>query len=465
MAVITLVTLLSTTSCINDDFSTSTTDLLTFSTDTVTFDTIITQQGTPTKQFVVYNRGKKQLKISSIKVAGTGKGHFFLNVDGVKGSEFHDVEIRGGDSIYVFVESYLDATESTDLVEFSDQIDFVTNGVTQSVTLLAWGQDAINLTGDTIWTNTTLTAARPYIVYDTLVVAPDATLTLEPGTSLLFHKGAAMRVYGTLKAIGTPEKHINLRGDRLDHVVGEIGFNIMAGQWGGVIIGQGSFDNEWAYVDMQGSELGLHVSGNNLNRRSLHMLNCMLHNSSSSVLTTYSAWVDAEGTEVSDAAKGVVNFIGGRIHMINCTFTNYYLFAVPSDPILNLFLDEATDEQWPMQCYLDNCIFYGMPDDINVGVLDNTQIYLRNCLMKSAGTDDNNFLNIVWKANPKFLVNREKYIFDYRLANGSDAIACGNIGYCPESARYDRYGRDRFASGAIDIGAYVWSEDDSKQEN
>lgn len=452
------------TGCISDEFSTSPTDLLTFDTDTVTFDTIITRQGSPTKQFIVYNRGSKQLKISSIKVAGVSDAHFFLNVDGVKGSEFHDIEIRGGDSIYVFVESLVDPTNTAEPREFSDRIDFVTNGVTQSVTLLAWGQDVERLTGDTIWVNTTFTADRPYLIYDTLVVAPGATLTIEPGASLLFHKGAAMRVYGTMHAVGTPESHINLRGDRLDHVVGEIGFNIMAGQWGGVIIGQGSFGNEWAYVDMQGSELGLHVSSGNPAKRSLHMFNCLLHNSSSSVLTTYAAWVDAEGTEISDAAAGVVNYIGGRIHFINCTFANYYLFALPTEPILNLFLDANSDEQFPMQCYLDNCIFYGLCDDINVGILDNTGIYLRNCLMKSKGTDDSNFLNIVWNADPRFLVDRENYIFDYRLSNGSDAIATGNRGYCPESARFDRYGRDRFARDGIDIGAYVWDEADTPKD-
>ena len=89
------------TACIDDEFSTSTTDLLTFSTDTVKFDTVITRQGSPTKQFLVYNRGEKMLNISSIRVAGESNGHFFLNVDGVKGDEFHDIEVRGHDSIYV----------------------------------------------------------------------------------------------------------------------------------------------------------------------------------------------------------------------------------------------------------------------------------------------------------------------------------------------------------------------------
>ena len=129
--------LLGTTSCIDDDFSTSKSDLLTFSTDTVAFDTVITMQGSATKQFLVYNRGKKQLNISKIRMAGEGNGHFFLNVDGQTGTEFHDVEVRGGDSIFVFVESYLDETTQDEPIEMKDRILFETNGVTQHVTVTA----------------------------------------------------------------------------------------------------------------------------------------------------------------------------------------------------------------------------------------------------------------------------------------------------------------------------------------
>ena len=104
LAVVALATM-ALSSCIDDEVSTSSSDLLSFSTDTVKFDTVITKQGSPTKQFLVYNKGKKALNISSIKVLGESKGHFFLNVDGMKGDEFHDVEVRGEDSIFVFVES------------------------------------------------------------------------------------------------------------------------------------------------------------------------------------------------------------------------------------------------------------------------------------------------------------------------------------------------------------------------
>ena len=86
-------------------------------------------------------------------------------------------------------------------------------------------------------------------------------------------------------------------------------------------------------------------------------------------------------------------------------------------------------------------------------------MYLRYCMLKSDGKDDNHFINCVWNADAEqgpFLTVRDDYLFDYRLRNESDAIGKGNPALCPPEARYDRYGNDRLASGAVDLGAYVW---------
>jgi len=152
-------------SCIEDGFTTSSSDVLAFNKDTVAFDTVITLQGTATKQMVVYNHSKKQINISSIKVAGlSDKGHFHLNVDGIRGDEFQNVEIRGNDSIFIFIEAYLDEMEQDEPTLLEDRLEFVTNGVSQSVLLSAWGQDVVRIKGDTISRNTRFTAAKPYLI-------------------------------------------------------------------------------------------------------------------------------------------------------------------------------------------------------------------------------------------------------------------------------------------------------------
>ena len=450
-------------SCIEDGFTTSSSDRLAFNMDTVAFDTVITLQGTATKQMVVYNRSPKQISISSIKVAGfASKGHFYLNVDGIRGDEFKNVEIRGNDSIYIFIEAYIDEMESDEPTFIEDQLDFVTNGVAQHVALTAWGQDVIRLNADTIDHNRRFTANKPYLIYDTLYVAENATLTIDAGATLLFHDKAALRCAGCMLANGTAEEPITFRGDRLDHVVGEISFDIMSGQWGGVIFTPPTMGNVLKHVIMKGCSIGMHCSNDDSDTTqcALKLINCVLTNSASSCLVAQTCYVQAIGTEFSDAAEGVVYLAGGKMLMSQCTFANYYLFKAPSEPIVNIFdVEYSNGTLGKIKAYFDNCIFYGLSKDINNGDLNDFDVYMRYCMLKSDGSDDNHFINCVWKGDPEkgpFLTVRDDYLFDYRLRNESDAIGKGNPALCPPEARYDRYGNDRLARGAVDLGAYVW---------
>ena len=446
-------------SCIEDGFTTASSDVLAFNRDTVAFDTVITLQGTATKQMVVYNHSKKQINISSIKVAGeANKGHFHLNVDGVRGDEFQNVEIRGNDSIYIFIEAYIDEMGQDEPTLLEDHLEFVTNGKTQKVLLSAWGQDVVRIKGDTIRRNTHFTADKPYLIYDTMFVSPGVTLTLDAGTTLLFHDKAALRCAGRMRANGTADEPVIFRGDRLDHIVGSTSFDIMSGQWGGVIFTPPTMGNVLNHVIMKGSSICIHCSANgDTTQCALILVNCVLTNSSSTCLATATCYVKLIGTEISDAAEEVGYFAGGKVEATQCTFANYYLFKVPSLPIVNVFdVEYSNGTIGKIKAYFDNCIIHGLSKEINEGELDNFNVYLRYCLLKSSGTNDAHFINCVWEGDPDFLTLRDDNFFDYRLGNESDAIGKGNPELCPEEARYDRYGNDRWARSAIDLGAYVW---------
>ena len=470
-------------SCIEDGFTTSSSDVLDFNMDTVAFDTVITLQGTATKQIVVYNHSPKQINISSIRVAGHAtKGHFHLNVDGVRGDEFQNVEIRGNDSIFIFIEAYLDEMEKNEPTLLEDQLEFVTNGIKQYVLLSAWGQDVVRLNGDTIATNRHFTGDKPYLIYDTLFVAPNVTLTIDEGATLLFHDKAAIRCAGTMLANGTAQAPITFRGDRLDHVVGEISFDIMTGQWGGIIFTPPTTGNVLKHVIMKGSTFGMYCMSEQLDttKCALKLVNCVLTNSASTCLVTFASYVEAIGTEFSDAAEEVVYFQGGKVQATHCTFANYYLFKVPDLPIVNLFDLELFDNTIvKIGAHFDNCILYGLSDNLtvfNAGRLvqtkdeqdrevwkvfnsqdiDNFNIFVRYCLIKGAEETGTHFINCVWDGDPCFLTVRDDYLFDYRLGNESDAIGKGNNDLCSDEARYDRYGNDRLTRGSVDLGAYVW---------
>ncbi len=447
------------TSCINDDFDDSPGLKLDFSTDTVSFGTVFTDLGSPTARLLVFNRNKKGVNISSIKFRNPDS-NFTFNVDGVSGNEFHDVEIRGNDSIYIFIECFISPDESVKPVHVADQLEFVTNGTTQEVEVEAWGQNVRRLKGERLEADTRLTAELPYIVFDSLSVEKGATLTIEPGTRLMFHDKAYLAVRGTLQAEGSAEAMIDFSGDRLDNVLPDVSYDIMAGQWCGVRIDAGSFDNRLSFVNMRSTSEGLRVdSCGDLTRQKLTLHNSWLHNSQTTVLDSRYAKVDAYGCCFSEAAQAVVRLTGGEHDFVQCTIANNYLFSAVTEPNLSLYHclpEHAADNRNPlMRATFANSIIYGLGSTITPEDLKGADVYLRNVLLKPKGDDDANFINCLWDEDPLFYTIRADYYFNYRLKPDSPAIGKGNASFVTPECLYDMDGVDRLADGAPALGAYA----------
>lgn len=448
-------------SCISDSMTTSSSDVLAFSRDTVNFDTVFTDLGTPTARLVVRNPAKKGINISSIRFRRADT-EFSLNVDGVSGKDFHDVEIRGKDSIFVFIECYIPAGEGDSPHLVADDLEFVTNGVTQTVRVEAYGQNVTRLRDLQVAEDMTLTPDRPYVLFGETVVKEGATLKVEPGAQLLFHDGASLTVQGRLEAVGTAERMIDMRGDRLDNVLPDVGYDILAGQWKGITIAPESFGNRMEYVDMRSTESGLRVdSCADLSRSKLVLRNSWLHNSEGSVLESKYAAVDAYGVCFSESARAVVSLTGGIHKFTQCTIANNYLFAAITEPLLSLYhclpADREDDPSNPnplMKADFENTVIYGLAGDINHDDLAGSEVFLRYCSLKSAGSDDANFLNCLWDTDPMFYTDRPIYYFNYRLKEDSPVKSAGNAAFVTEECKYDMCGVDRLSAGAPSLGAY-----------
>lgn len=448
-------------SCISDSFTTSPNDILAFSADTLSFDTVFTDLGTPTARLKVYNRASKSINIASIRFRQSDSP-FTLNVDGQSGTVFSNVEIRPNDSIFLFVECYIAETAGNTPFLVEDMLDFVTNGVSQSVVVEAYGQNVTRLRGERVTGTLQLNADRPYVVYDSLVVDDGGVLRAAPGTRLLFHDGARLTVRGTLEAVGTPSAPVEMRGDRLDNVLPDVGYDILAGQWDGVVIGPGSFGNRMEYVDMRSTVRGVQVDSCGVtDRPKLTLVNSWLHNSQGTVLSSRYARVDAYGVCFSEAGGPVVELWGGVHEFSQCTISNYYLFAVPSGPLLTLrHCLPAAEGEKPvsdlplMSAVFENSIIYGMTSDINTGDLTGSDVYLRNVLMKSSGENDEHFIDCLWDKDPLFYTVRTDYIFNYHVKDDSPAIGAGNPEYVSPLTETDMDGRRRQTPPTL--GAYVY---------
>ncbi|MDE5941837.1 MAG: hypothetical protein K2H14_06970 [Muribaculaceae bacterium] len=455
------------TSCIEDAISTSAADQPVFSTDTVRMGELFTLDASPTQRFIVYNRHSKGLNISRIAFADDPDGVFRINVDGMSGREFNNVEIRAKDSIFVFVETTLPENGLDKPADILAHIEFLTNGVTSKMPVKATGRDAVRLKGDVRFAgDDVLEGKKPIHVYDSLVVEQGGRLTIKEGVELYFHENARVVVHGTLNISGTAENPVNMTGHRTGFVAASIPYEIMSGQWEGIEFTPTSRGNVIAYASIRNSTSGLVLNGVTAENGSpgLTLVNSQVRNTKGYVIDAFASDLTVAGCELADASEGIVRLVAGNHIFNHCTIANYYLFTALGGPAVQLgHLNEdfalepdeengAETEPIPyLTADFSNCIIYGNGTDLSHGDLDGTEVYLRRCLLKSKGEDDEHFINCLWDEDPLYYTERENYIFDYRLRPESPAIGTAQPELTLPLTTTDFYGTPRTTPS---IGAY-----------
>ena len=116
--------------CQNDDtFTTQQGALLSFETDTLRMDTVFSRTASSTYTFWVHNNNSDGLRLQSVRLARKNQTGFRVNVDGAyldnsNGSQVSVLEIRGKDSLLVFVELTAAETLRQEPQKVEDQLVF-----------------------------------------------------------------------------------------------------------------------------------------------------------------------------------------------------------------------------------------------------------------------------------------------------------------------------------------------------
>lgn len=232
--------------CKKDEIDSNPSLKLAFSTDTIIFDTVFSTVGSVTQRLMVYNNTDSRLKISSIQLAGGTSSSYSINVDGTTGPAISDIELASGDSLFIFVRLTINPSNTNLPFIIEDSLHFLTNGNSQYIKLVAWGQDAwfhkptyfpnnfpaySVIKSDTIWS-----AMKPHVIYGWLVIDSAASLTIEPGAKIYFHNKGLMMVYreGALFVNGTVDEPVLFRNDRLDPY-----YKDLTDQWQGLWFSDG----------------------------------------------------------------------------------------------------------------------------------------------------------------------------------------------------------------------------------
>ena len=422
-------------SCRKDfEFSPSTGNLE-FSKDTIYLDTIFTNIGSSTYNLKVYNRSHDDISIPSLKLALGETSNYRLNVDGVAGKVFENVQILAKDSLFIFVESTIDINNFQNPdgnFLYTDQIEFDANSNLQKIELVTLVQDAVfiypnrdnttkvietltlDIGGELIETELqgrqllptelTFTNTKPYVIYGFATVPSGETLTIDAGARIHFHDNSGIIVSNnaSLQVNGSfsndqdlLENEVIFEGDRLDP-----NFANTPGQWGTIWLLDGSINNSINYATIKNASVGILCDGNaNAISDKLTISNSQIYNSSNYGILGRNTAITGENIVINNTGlSSFAGTLGGKYNFTHSTIANYWnngFRQFPSVLLNNFVLDEDSNASIAdlTEANFNNCIIYGNDNpEILLDEIENDAVVFNfkftNCLIRFK--DNNN---------------------------------------------------------------------------
>jgi hypothetical protein len=486
------VALISVSSCRKDFSTIPNFGSLEFSKDTIFLDTIFSNIGSGTYNLKVYNRGNKSITIPEIALEKGTSSNYRLNVDGIAGKAFNDIDILAQDSIFVFIETTINASsvanplytdrilfdtgsnqQDVDLVTLVQDANFIYPGkdpITMKIDSLTIDGQATNIKGRFLTdTELTITNSKPTVIYGYAAVPSNRTLTIEAGARIYFHNNSGLIIddKATFKVNGTLTEKVVFQGDRLEN-----NFSQIPGQWGTIWMRAGSKDNEIYHAQIKNGIIGILIDSlGSASTPTLKLQNSEIYNHSNFGILARETNIEAHNVVIGSAGEAsLAATIGGTYNFTHSTFANFWnngIRQLPAVLVNNFFTYEDENGQEIIEtrdlvaANFTNCIFDGnnniefVLDKADGGGVFNYNI--SNCMIQFNDTNnsfnDNNELdftnslyqNIILNGNSHFKDSQNE---DFIIGQDSDAINKAKVTLFST----DILGIDRTISP--DIGAY-----------
>lgn len=418
-------------SCKKDSFITSPDARVTITTDTLKYDTVFVTAGSTYRTFKIINDNDQKLLLSSVKLMGGAASVYKINVDGVSGTAFNNIELNANDSIIVFAQVNINPTATNLPFILRDSIEVSYNGKKKLVQLEAWGQNAHFFRNKIIAANETWNNDLPYVILGSLLINPNQTLTINKGCRIFVHADAPIIVDGTLQVNGLKDTvdRVYFRGDRLDDP-----YKDYPASWPGIFFRTTSKDNLFNYVTIKNAyqAIGLQDPSTNANPK-LVLNESVIDNAYDAGIIALNSSIRAKNCLISNCGKNLVLAKGGDYQFTHCTVVTYASsFINHKDPVLTVS-NFANNVSANLNATFRNCIFWGE----NGIVTDEVEV-----IKNGATTFNVNFDYVLWKVQTAPLnitsnqvinnqtplfdsINTSKNYYSFRLQTGSPAINKG----------------------------------------
>ncbi|HET8885813.1 MAG TPA: hypothetical protein VFM70_05615 [Salinimicrobium sp.] len=476
---------------------------LEFSKDTVYLDTVFSNIGSSTYNLKVYNKSNEDILIPIIKLSQGEASKYRLNVDGIPGKTFENIEILAKDSIFIFIETTVDIADfaaSQNQFLYTDAIEFDTDVRLQKVELVTLIKDAVFLYPELYPDGTTetlpigigengetasiegfyledeeltFTNEKPYVIYGYAGIPSNKTLEIQAGARIHFHansgiiaaNNASLHVNGALSSDPILlENEVIFEADRL-----EPAFRDVPGQWGTIWLTEGSTNHIFNYATIKNASVGILMdSSDGGTAPTLTLKNTQIYNSSNVGLLARTGNIVGENLVINNSGQSSLHLsLGGTYHFKHSTFANYWQYSYRQFPAVYIENALETPEEIfvaDLSAQFSNCIIYGNNNlELVFNINENAAFdyNFQNCLIKFIdlnGTsetlpeyDFSNealFQNIILNESPDFYdpQNNLLMIGENAAANGTADMATAN------EVPFDILGTPRNTNP--DMGAY-----------
>ena len=455
------VLFVSISSCKKESFITSSDALLRTSVDTLHYDTVFTTVGSITQSFKIFNANDQKLRLSNVQLMGGSSSFFKINVDGVAGTSFNDIEINANDSIYVFATVNINQNAANLPFIVQDSVRISYNGNTRFVQLDALGQNANFLRNKRVTIDSTWNNNLPFVILGSITVDSAKTLTISKGCKVYFHADAPMIVNGTLKAVGgqVDADRIKFNGDRLDEP-----YKNFPGSWPGIYFNTSSKDNVMQYCIIKNAYQGTIVQNQASlsSNPKLTLQETILDNIYDVAVGGSNTTIDARNCLISNCGYNVYVTAGGIYNFSHCTLASYGNNYLPHKyPALTISDVVSPTLSLPVTFTMNNSIVYGegglADDEISINKKDAlSSIVFTNVLykMKNAMPSTATFNNSTKYSTTVALfdsIDTGNRFFNFRLSTNSPCI---NKGILSPAVSIDLDGNPRPIGAFPDLGCY-----------
>lgn len=445
-------------SCQKDTFNNSEDARIDLSADTLYFDTVFTSVGSVTQSFKIINPNNQKLKLSSIELAGGASSPFKININGVPANELSNEIIGANDSIYVFVQVFVNPDNSTTPFILKDSIGIRYNGIQRWMQLRAYGRNAIFLNNKKVTADTTWNNLLPIVITGQLLVDSNTTLNISKGTRVFVHATAPIIVNGTLKAGGSTSEPVVFSGDRMD-----AGYKDLPAAWPGIFLSSSSTDNEFKAVVIKNAYQGLIVEDMADNGEPKVVISqTRIENIYDAGILAVRTSIRADNSLFANCGANLQIALGGDYSFVNCTIASYGDFYIPhTRPVVQVadYFDQAgTSLTADLKASFVNCILWGdngsVDNEISItkkgnGIFD---LSFDHCIYKAKDEIANaRFEDCFLNTPPLFdSIQPSKNLYDFHIRKHPESPA--TKGGTPTSYPFDLEGKPR--TSQPDLGCY-----------